>query len=532
MQKRTKQTLKSTLLTTTVAAAMLASSSYAQTDDEVVLQSADGSIAVTGRLVEFNDEFYVLETTLGNLRVSAERVRCEGMTCPVFETESADVLIAGSDVIGEGLMPLLMDGFSVFNDAEATITSTSQPGQYFAELIGDQGFGDQMGSYLVSATSSDDAFEGLLQGETEIGMSSRRIVPDEARALKRTGAGNMISPNQEHILAIDSVVAITHRSNPVQQLTSDQMADVYSGKIRNWSELGGEDVPIVLIGRQETSGTATTFYRHIFGETNDWQFAPGIQIAENSNEVAALVNDNPGAVGFVGYAFQRGAKPLTLVNQCGLPMTPDSFSAKTGEYELQSRLYLYNRADIADAQAKQFLAYSMSDAADVMIAKAGFINFGVETREQTSDSLRAVTLETSDYDAFERELADEMLAEMAEYDRLSTTFRFRTGSSKLDERGRFDMARLIQYLDEEAKGAELLLVGFTDDVGAFSANLDISRKRAEDMADQLSTAATDILGQVNVRATGFGEMVPSACNATDTGRAINRRVEVWIKRAS
>lgn len=531
MQKRTKQTLKSALLATTFAATMLPSSSYAQTDAEVVLKSADGSIAVTGKLVEFTDEFYVLETTLGNLRVSAERVRCEGIACPVFETADADVMIAGSDVIGDGLMPLLMDGFSVFNDAEATITTTNRAGEYFAELIGDQGFGDQMGSYLVSATSSNEAFESLLKGETEIGMSSRRIVPDEARALKRTGAGNMINPNQEHILAIDSIVVVTHPSNPVAELTSEQLNAIYSGKIRNWSELGGANQPIVLVSHLQTSGTASTFFNYVFGESANWQLSSNLLELDNSTEVAAKVNENPGAIGYVGYAFQRGAKPLTLVNRCGIPMTPDAFSAKTGEYNLLSRLYLYNREDMSDDKAKEFLAYSTSDEADVMIAKAGFIDFGVTVREQASDSPRAVGLQSDAFDAFERELADSILSEMSEYDRLSTTFRFRTGSSKLDERGRLDMQRLIEYLETQ-DDAEIMMVGFTDDVGAFSANLDIAKRRAEDMADLFADAAADTLGQIKVRATGYGELAPSACNVTDSGRAINRRVEVWIKRAS
>ena len=530
MQERTKQTLKSLLLATTIAAA-IPSVASALGDDEVVLKSADGSIAVSGKLVEFNNEFYLIETTLGELRVSAERVRCEGQACPVFETADADVQIAGSEVIGDGLMPLLMDGFSVSNDAEASITTTNTPGQYFAELVGDQGFGDTLGSYLVSATSSQDAFDSLLRGVSEIGMSSRRIVPDEARALKRTGAGNMISPDQEHILAIDSVVVITHPSNPVKELTTEQLRAIYSGEITNWRDVGGENRNIVLIGRDETSGTAGTFYARIFGEGEDWTLSNKVDVSDSSSDVAARVNERPGAIGYVGYAFQRGAKPVTLVNACGLPMVPDAFSAKTGEYELQKLLYLYNRGDMQDERAQDFLSYSTSEQADVMIAKAGFIDFGILRREQTSDSVRALALQDADFDAYERELADEMLDKMKGFDRLSTTFRFRTGSSKLDKRGRLDMQRLIEFLERQGDDVEIMMVGFTDDVGAYSANLEISQRRADEIAGLFREAASETLGEVAVSATGFGELAPSACNVTDQGRAINRRVEVWIKRA-
>jgi phosphate transport system substrate-binding protein len=368
-----KPSLKSLLLATALVAVSAPSSSLALGSDEVVLQSADGSIAVSGRLVEFTDEFYIIETTLGNLRVSAERVRCEGEACPVFVTDNADITITGSDVVGDGLMPLLMDGFSITNDAEAEITKTATRGEFLAQMVGDQGFGDEIGSYLVSATSSSSAFSQLVEQGADIAMSSRRIVPDEARALKKAGAGSMIRPDQEHLLAIDSVVVIVNPDNPVQQLTTEQLGQIYSGKITNWSEVGGPDQRIQVVGRQETSGTSASFYRFVFGEIDDWKFAPDIEVLESSNEVASFVNNQSNAIGFLGYAFQRGAKPVTIVNRCNMPMIPDSFSAKTGEYTLQSRLYLYNRADLEQDMAKDFLRYATSSEADVMITKAGFI---------------------------------------------------------------------------------------------------------------------------------------------------------------
>jgi phosphate transport system substrate-binding protein len=363
-------------------------------------------------------------------------------------------------------------------------------------------------------------------------MSSRRIVPDEARALKKAGAGSMIRPDQEHLLAIDSVVVIVNPDNPVQQLTTEQLGQIYSGKITNWSEVGGPDQRIQVVGRQETSGTSASFYRFVFGDIDDWIFAPDIEVLESSIEVASFVNNQSNAIGFLGYAFQRGAKPVTIVNRCNMPMIPDSFSAKTGEYTLQSRLYLYNRADLEQDMAKDFLRYATSSEADVMITKAGFIDFGVEVRSQDGESQRSADLINGDFDSFERQIADSMLDEMSGYDRLSTTFRFRTGSSKLDERGRVDMERLVDYLARQGGTPEVLLVGFTDDVGAASANLEISKTRAQETVTLLQQAASGQLDNLKVRATGFGEIAPTACNISEDGRAINRRVEVWIKRAS
>ena len=205
--------------------------------DQVTLKSADGTVNLVGEFVDFKDDNYIINTTLGNLRVSASRVRCEGDACPQFDNSQADVAIAGSNTIGLGMMPLLMTGFAASMDADAELTNTAA-GQTLATLISDGGFGDEIGSYLVSATTDTDAFESLLRGSANVGMSSRRITKDEARALRAAGAGNMVSPSQERIVAVDSMVVVTHPSNPVEQLTLDQLRGIFSGQTekleRSW----------------------------------------------------------------------------------------------------------------------------------------------------------------------------------------------------------------------------------------------------------------------------------------------------------
>ncbi len=92
-------------------------------------------------------------------------------------------------------------------------------------------------------------------------------------------------------------------------------------------------------------------------------------------------------------------------------------------------------------------------------------------------------IEASGYE--EGELMGDMLTQMDENDRLSTTFRFRTGSSKLDERGRLDMQRLISYLERAPEGTEVTFVCFTDDVGAFDANQRLAEQRAAAVMDEM-----------------------------------------------
>lgn len=529
MSVTTKGHLKGTAAGLALAMGMFFS--QAATAGEVALKSTDGTMNLNGELVSFEDGIYSIRTPLGVLSVSASDVRCEGEACPTFEF-TPDVAIAGSDAIGVGVMPLLMSGFAATMDADAEISNPGE-GQTLAKFIGDGGFGDQIGTYLVSATDDSDAFEALLEGSASVGMSARRITKSEARALRADGAGNMVSPRQEHVIAVDSMIVITHPSNPVKELNKEQLRGIFSGKITNWSQLGGEDRDINVVMQNDGTAGYDYFMSYLFDEFRP-DFLPAA-IAPGSQEVSNVIYRDRNAIGFVGYAFVRGASPVTLINECGIATVADAFSAKTEEYDLSRRMYLYNRSDSLDPQSEAFVQFAISEEADGVIGKSGFIDLGIERRTQNaqSDRAQAMKAEVVSYDAgYETQLMNEMLSTMNTFDRLSTTFRFRTGSSKLDERGRFDMQRLISHLENMPDGTEIKLVGFTDSVGAFDANRRLSEGRASAVLNELNKAAGDRLAHVTMNTLGFGEISPSACNVSDRGKAINRRVEVWISKKS
>ena len=495
---------------------------------EITLRSTDGTINVSGQFVDFADDTYVIATALGDLRISASSVICEGAACPSFDDVTADVAIVGSESIGLGMMPLLMTGYAASLDADAELTNPSAS-ETIATLISDGGFGDEIGSYLVSTANDDAAFGALLEGDAQIGMSSRRITQDEARALRADGAGSMVSPNQEHIIAVDSMVVVTHESNPVQQLTQQQLAGIFSGQITNWSELGGPDKDINVIAQEEDSAGYDYFMSFLFGDERP-NFRPQ-GIASDDQALSNVLFHDRNGIGYLGFAFQRGAKPMTIVNECGIAAAPDAFSAKTEEYTLSRRMYLYNRSDNLTDASQSFLDFATSDQADAVIGKSGFIDLGIIRREQAEGDARYDFLrsEAARFDiGFEGELMNEMVDEMVTKDRLSTTFRFRTGSSRIDERGRLDMERLITYLEDAPAGTEVTFVGFTDDVGAFEGNRNLAVERAGAVLDLVQENAGDRLTDIAMTTSGYGEIAPSACNISERGREINRRVEVWI----
>ncbi|MEO0930376.1 MAG: phosphate ABC transporter substrate-binding/OmpA family protein [Pseudomonadota bacterium] len=510
----------------TAACLAMASSALAQ---EVTLRSSDGTVNMTGDLVSFENNTYTIETLLGPLRVQASRVTCSGEACPDLSVAEVDLAISGSEEIGAGLMPLLVEGFAGSKDAAADIGNTAVQGQFVAKLVGDQGFGNDLANIQVTGSSASEGIADLLASRSDVAMASRRMAPQEATALRDLGAGDMYAPSQEHILAVDSLIVVVHPDNPITTLDVRQIFGIYSGAVSNWAQIGGPDLPVQVVLRNIVgTNRQDSFEASFFGSSNV-SLTPDAEIVANSNAVAQFVNENPGAIGVVGYAFQRGANTINIINQCGITMVPDAFSAKTEEYALQRRLYLYTRGDTDNTEAQEFVDFVTSDAVDGVLRKAGFIGFNVDRKEQSPSDLRGVALRNTGGGAAEQQTALRMLGQMQDFDRLSTTFRFRTGSSELDERARIDKDRLIEYLEEQPAGSEVLFVGFTDSVGRFDSNLNLAERRAAQVAAEVAGSAGNRLNGVRLSSVGYGEVAPSGCNETDQGRRINRRVEVWIK---
>ncbi len=494
----------------------------------VTLTVLDGSVIIAGDLQSFEDGFYVIETSLGSMRIAASRVNCEGEGCPA-PAAAEGIILSGSEAIGAGLMPLLLTGFS---DAEGGAMETEdRDGMLVVDLVADDGFGESMGVFTVDTSDSTQGFEDLLNGTATIAMSSRRIEPAEARLIAANGGGNMIALDQERVVAVDSLVVIVNQSNPLSQITLSQLDGIYSGRITNWSQLGGRDEPIVAYTREAGTGTRDVFEQGIFSATGN-RAANNLQVVATNEAMASAVNNDPNGIGFVGFAFVRGAKELNLAGECGIISRPDAFAAKSEEYPLQRRLYLYNRSDNLSDTATAFLNYTISEEADQVVAKAGFVDLGVQRIEQDNTNtgrIRDAILSTQL--AEELPLMRELVVDLIQYDRLSPTFRFQSGSSSLEAKALLDLERLVNYLNLTNEQIEIALVGFTDSDGSFAANQQLSVGRAQQVAAAFQQFAAGRLGpNIIITTKGYGELVPAACNETLEGKRINRRVEVWIRK--
>lgn len=496
--------------------------------DHVKLYSIDGSVEIVGELVGVENNAYVIVTALGKLTVPIDSVTCEGAECPSVNV-GAVTNITGSDSIGFGLMPSLFSGFAAHNDAEMTSKGEGASAQYSLMNRDHNSQVHLHSTFNVQPTVSGDGFTGLLDKTAEISMSTRRISEAEHQQLRANGAGNMTSADQERVIGIGGLVIITHPDVGITLIGAKQIGKMYSGQITNWKQIGGPDLPVVLYGRQGNSGPGAVF-DHMFFKNLGFSRTDNIQILDSNAAMTSTVNTQPGAIGFVEHASSVDANALAFKSKCGIVFRPTSFALKTEEYPLLSRLYLYNRGDNTSEGTQAFLDYAISSDADDVVSDAGFIGLGIMRARQNSMEGRLGNLMSAELQAGEQTLGDRLAVELLQYDRLSTTVRFASGSSQVSNKAMVDLDRLVEYLEDIEENVEISLVGFTDTDGGFAMNTRLSNRRSEQVAAAFLRAGAGRLGEnVSIATRGYSELSPAVCNLSAKAKGINRRVEFWIR---
>lgn len=210
-------------------------------------------------------------------------------------------------------------------------------------------------SFTYSPTGSSSGIKAVQEGRCDIGLSSRNL-KDEEKAAGLT----------ETILAYDGIAVIVHPDNPVSDLSLEQIYDVFTGKITNWSELGGNDSPIVLIGREAGSGTRDGF-ESITGTEGECEYR---QELTSTGDVITSVASNPNAIGYASLASVKDNIKAISVDG----VMPGEDTVKNGSYAIQRPFVLVTKADTELSEtAQKFFDYATSGQANDIISAAGVV---------------------------------------------------------------------------------------------------------------------------------------------------------------
>ena len=224
----------------------------------------------------------------------------------------------------------------------------------------------------VSGGGSGTGIAALINGTADIANASRAMKAEERQAAEANG----IQPFEIQV-ARDALAVIVHLSNPVDSLTLQQISDIYSGKITNWKEVGGEDRPIVLLSRETNSGTHVYFLEEVIrlGDTeNPALFSPDTLLLPSSEGITTEVRQNPNAIGYDGLGYVTDdVKTIAVAARPGAEyVKPGIESVNAGSYPIARPLFMYTSRGPAGL-IKDYIDWIVGPAGQSIVIQLGFV---------------------------------------------------------------------------------------------------------------------------------------------------------------
>ena len=212
----------------------------------------------------------------------------------------------------------------------------------------------------LSGGGSGEGIKALIDKTADIADSSREIKKEEIE-LAKTKNVNPVA----NVIANDAIVPIVHPKNKVKNLSIDQLSQIYQGKITNWKEVGGDDLKIVVISRDSSSGTFESWDHFVMKKA---KVAPQAQMLASSGAVVTAVTKNRYAIAYVGIGYvNKSVKPLQVNG-----ITASVETALSKEYPMSRELYMYTDGDATGDVAK-YIAFVKSPEGQKIVVKEGFV---------------------------------------------------------------------------------------------------------------------------------------------------------------
>lgn len=265
---------------------------------------------------------------LSTVLVSSLAVGC-GSKATANKSESSKITISGSTSVGP-VMEVVAEEFEKKNEGV---------------------------SLEIQQVGSSAGIKNTIDGTSEIGMASRDLKDEE----KQSG----LNPTE---IAIDGIALITNKNNQVKNLTVEQTKDIYTGKITNWKDVGGKDAPIVVVSREEGSGTRDGFQEIVGFESGD--LIKQAQISDGSGNIKTTVEGNENAIGYISFGYVDEAINALSVDG----VEPTAENVKSDKYPIARPFLLVNKEDALSEQGKSLIDFILSSEGQQIMEKKGFIS--------------------------------------------------------------------------------------------------------------------------------------------------------------
>ncbi|MEO0958103.1 MAG: phosphate ABC transporter substrate-binding/OmpA family protein [Pseudomonadota bacterium] len=480
----------------------------------VVLKATNDGTEIRGELVGFDGNAYIIRTSLGEFRVKKTIVNCHGSACPKSVGHEPQFAIYASDPDNQALLAHLWHGFAMAEGHRYAATpETGTPSTI--HLFGD---GDELIAEIsVEAADPQGAAKALTAGDVELAVLNNRVE---------------IEGTQQALIGHDGLVVVANEELPVRAIGTAEMRRIWDGQLRSWRTLGGGDFPITL---HVVEGRLARAPRSLIQLARFNEDDPdGVVQHDSEASVIEAVKADRNAIGVVNRAAAKthDATMLGIRKVCGLTASPTDFDMQVEHYPMTIPIHAYGKGSDIHPIAASFMDWVKTGDAQRYVSEAGYSSAGIKRMKIQDMGMALIHTAAVEPDFDGTEFAS-MMRELRYADRLSITFRFLPGSSTLDEDSILSMKALAERLRaREFDGQEILLVGFADSVGPADRNSALAAQRADTvravLADQFDP---ETLNRIKLKTMSFGEQMPVDCNDTNSGRANNRRVEVWSRLA-
>jgi phosphate transport system substrate-binding protein len=224
----------------------------------------------------------------------------------------------------------------------------------------------------VTGGGSGTGIAALINGTVDIANASRKIKPEEVQEAEKNGVEPV-----EIVIAKDAIAVIVNMENPVNQLTLQQISDIYSGKIDDWSQVGGEQRPIVRLSRETNSGTHVYFLEEVLrlGNPDDKTlFSPNTLLLPSSEGIMAEVRDNPNAIGYDGLGYVTpDVKVIAIARTEDSDfILPSAMTVNNNTYPIARDLYMYTAGE-PEGAVKTYLDWIFASEAQQIVTQLGFV---------------------------------------------------------------------------------------------------------------------------------------------------------------
>lgn len=224
-------------------------------------------------------------------------------------------------------------------------------------------------SVSVTGGGSGTGIAALINGTTDICMASRDIKEEELELAGQQG----LTP-REHAVALDGIVVVVNPQNPIDQLTVEQLAKIFTGEYQNWNQAGGPDQPILVTSRESSSGTYVFFQEHVL---NKKDYTPSARLMPATSGIIQAVSADAGAIGYVGLGYAEEAKGEVKTisvkpDESSAAVAPSEETVISGDYPISRPLFLYTK-DAPSAATQAFVDYCLGPEGQETVRGAGYV---------------------------------------------------------------------------------------------------------------------------------------------------------------